>query len=262
MNAMALNSIEATAPRSGLGIYLKETQYELLRMVRNPGIAIPVLVLPLGLYALFALVIGGEWIAKDPNAGIFLFTAFSLMAVTMPAMFGIGVSLALERDMGLLRLKRAQPAPPAAWVVAKILAGLVLAMLAYAPIVVLAVGTGKLALEVVQVIALSVALLLGTIPFTALGLMIGSLASGTAAPGWANVVYLPGCYLSGMFFPLPKSMYWQAPIWPQFHVNQLAMHMADITKMQFEPLTVAIGTMVAYTLLFAAVTVWRLSKKG
>ena len=32
----------------------------------------------------------------------------------MPALFGIGVTLALERDMGLLRLKRAQPAPPAA----------------------------------------------------------------------------------------------------------------------------------------------------
>ena len=59
--------------------------------------------------------------------GIFLFSAFSLMAVTMPALFGIGVTLALERDMGLLRLKRAQPAPPAAWVVAKIIGGLVLA---------------------------------------------------------------------------------------------------------------------------------------
>ena len=31
----------------------------------------------------------------------------------MPALFGIGVTLALEREMGLLRLKRAQPAPPA-----------------------------------------------------------------------------------------------------------------------------------------------------
>src|SRR6478735_2371165 len=146
MNAMALNSIHTTAPRGSLGIYLKETQYELLRMVRNPGIAVPVLVMPLGLYLLFAFVIGGEWIAKDPNAGIFLFLAFSLMAMTMPAVFGIGVSLALEREMGLLRLKRAQPAPPAAWVVAKIMAGLVLAAVAYTPIAIVAVSAGKLAL--------------------------------------------------------------------------------------------------------------------
>jgi ABC-2 type transport system permease protein len=184
------------------------------------------------------------------------------MAVTMPALFGAGVTLALERDMGLLRLKRAQPAPPAAWVVAKIVAGLVMAVLAYTPIVTLALLTGKLSLAPAQVAGLSGALFIGTIPFCAMGLMIGSLASGSAAPGFANLVYLPGCYLSGMFFPLPKSMYWQTPIWPQFHVEQFAMHLAGITKYQFEPLQMAIAAMLGYTVLFAAVTIWRLSKKG
>src|SRR5689334_2150706 len=238
MNALALsNPIVTAAPRaSALGAYATETRFELTRMVRNPNVAIPVLVLPMALYALFALLIAGEAINKDPDTGIFLFSAFSLMAVTMPALFGIGVTLALERDMGLLRLKRAQPAPPAAWVVAKIASGLVLAVLAYAPIVTVALLTGKLSLATGQVVALSGAQLVGTIPFTALGLMIGSLFSGSAAPAWANLVYLPGCYLSGMFFPLPKSMWWQTPIWPQFHVEQFAMHAAGITKFQSNPL--------------------------
>ncbi len=263
MNALALKSVTAAAVRPGaLGAYVTETRFELMRMIRNPSVAVPVLVLPLALYALFALVIAGEWINKDPNAGIYLFSAFSLMAVTMPALFGTGVTLALERDMGLLRLKRAQPAPPAAWVVAKIATGLVLAILAYTPIVVLAMVTGKLALSTGQVAALSGALLVGTIPFCALGLMIGSLSTGSAAPAYANLVYLPGCYLSGMFFPLPPSMYWQAPIWPQFHVEQFAMHLAGITKYQFEPMAVAIATMLGYTVLFAGVTVWRLKQKG
>jgi ABC-2 type transport system permease protein len=263
MNALALKSIATHAPRSSdFGAYLTETRYELMRMMRNPGVAIPVLLLPFALYALFALVIAGEAINKDPNTGIFLFSAFALMSVTMPAMFGIGVTLALERDMGLLRLKRAQPAPPAAWVVAKIVSGLVLAVLAYVPILVVALASGKLSLGAEQVAALSGALLLGTIPFTALGLMIGSLATGSAAPAYANLVYLPGCYLSGMFFPLPTSMYWQAPIWPQFHVEQIAMHLAGITKFQFEPLQMAIATVLGYTVLFAGVTVWRLKQKG
>jgi ABC-2 type transport system permease protein len=245
-----------------MGAYFTETRYELIRMIRNPSVAIPVLVLPVALYALFALLIAGEAINKDPNVGIFLFAAFSIMAVTMPALFGTGVTLALERDMGLLRLKRAQPAPPAAWVVAKIASGLVLAVLAYAPIAIMALATGKLSLELGQVAALSGALLVGTIPFCAMGLMIGSLSSGSAAPGYANLVYLPGCYLSGMFFPLPQSMYWQAPFWPQFHVEQFAMHLAGITEFQREPLTVAIASMLGYTVLFAGVTIWRLARKG
>ena len=89
-----------------------------------------------------------------------------------------------------------------------------------------------------------------------------NIAIATAAPAYANLIYLPGCYLSGMFFPLPKSMYWQVPIWPQFHVGQLAMHLAGITKNQFEPLPVAIATLLGYTVLFAAVTIWRLARKG
>jgi len=252
MNALALNSIDtASAPRaSAMGAYFTETRYELIRMIRNPGVAIPVLALPFALYGLFALVIAGEAIDKDPNLGIFLFAAFSIMAVTMQALFGTGITLALERDMGLLRLKRAQPAPPAAWVVAKIASGLVLAVLAYAPIVIVALTTGKLALDIGQVAAFSGALLVGTIPFCAMGLMV------------ANLIYLPGCYLSGMFFPLPQSMYWQTPIWPQFHVEQFAMHLAGITKYQYEPLAMAIASMLGYTVLFAGITIWRLSKKG
>jgi ABC-2 type transport system permease protein len=262
MNALALDPIKLAPRGNALGAYLAETRYELVRMIRNPNVAIPVLVLPMALYALFALLIAGEAIAKDANLGIYLFAAFSIMSVTMPAMFGIGVTLALERDMGLLRLKRAQPAPPAAWVVAKIVSGLVLAVLAYAPIVTLAMASGKLALGVGQVVALSGALLAGTIPFTALGLMIGSLTGGTSAPAWANLVYLPGCYLSGMFFPMPESMYWQTPIWPQFHVEQIAMHAAGVEKFQYMPLAMSIAALLGYTVLFAGVTVWRLSRKG
>jgi ABC-2 type transport system permease protein len=256
MNTLALNSKDSSKDDSKdifkdrpvtrvstLGAYLSETRYELMRAIRNPSVAIPVLLLPVALYALFAVVIAGEAITKDPDVGIFLFAAFSIMAVTMPALFGAGVMLAIERDM------------------AKIVSGMALAILAYAPIVILAFTTGKLALTGGQVAALSGALLVGTIPFCAMGLMVGSLASGSAAPGFANLIYLPGCYLSGMFFPLPQSMHWQAPIWPQFHVEQFAMHLAGIAKYQYEPLPVAIATMVGYTVLFAAVTIWRLSRK-
>lgn len=264
MNALALNSLDSSPAARGiaLGAYVTETRYELTRMIRNPGVAIPVLVLPFALYGLFALVIAGEAIDKDPYVGIFLFSAFSIMAVTMQALFGSGVTLALERDMGLLRLKRAQPAPPAAWVVAKIASGFVLGILAYAPIVIMALAAGKLALNIGQVAAFSGALLLGIIPFCAMGLMVGSLSSGSAAPGYANLIYLPGCYLSGMFFPLPASMRWQTPIWPQFHVKQLAMHLAGITKEQYEPLSMAIASLLGFTVLFAGITIWRLSRKG
>jgi ABC-2 type transport system permease protein len=184
------------------------------------------------------------------------------MAVTMPALFGIGATLAMERDMGLLRLKRAQPAPAGGWLVAKIACGIGLGIISYAPMVIVALASGKLTLTAGQLAVMSGALLSGTIPFCAMGLMVGTLVSGSAAPGYANLIYLPGCYLSGLFIPLPASMHWQAPIWPQFHLQQLAMHAAEATKFQFEPVLIAAVSLVGYTALFSAVAIWRLARKG
>jgi ABC-2 type transport system permease protein len=266
MNTLALNTLEADAglltPRRALGAYLTEIRFEFMRLLRNPALAAPVLLVPMALYLLFAVVIWGDAVAKDPGTAIFFFSAFSVMAVTMPALFSISASLAMEREMGLMRLKRAQPAPPVSWLVAKITCGVIFCLLSYLPMLAAAIGAGTLPLGAGQIVSMSLTLIAGSIPFCALGLMMGALVKGSAAPGYANLIYLPGCYLSGMFFPLKESMYWQAPLWPQFYVNQLAMQAVGITKPWFVPMQMAIGALLGFTVLFSAIAIWRLAKKG
>lgn len=265
MNAQVLtNHSIAGMPstRRVLRAHLEEIRCEALRLLRNPGIAFPVLIMPVALYALLALVVFGSAIDKDPSLGVFFFSAFAVMATSMPALFGIGTSLAMEREMGLMRLKRAQPAPTGSWLVAKIACGIGFGIIALLPLVAVAVASGRLPLDGTAVLYMSLTLIGCAIPFCALGLMVGTLFSGSAAPGYANLVYLPGCYLSGLFFPLPQSMHWQVPIWPQFHVNQLAMHAAGVAKFQFEPMLVALAASAGFTVLFSAVAIWRLARKG
>jgi|SRR5690606_30368750 len=265
MNRPACIAPPTTQPlhtRRLLRAYLEEIRCEALRMLRNRGLAIPTLVLPVALYGLFALVVFGAQAAADLLTGVFLFSAFSIMAVTMPALFGIGASLAMEREMGLLRLKRAQPAPAGSWLVAKIGCGLGFAVLAYLPILTLALAAGHLPLQAGPLLAMSACLVASAIPFCALGLLIGTLFRGSSAAGYANLVYLPGCYLSGMFFPLPASMHWQVPLWPQFHVNQLAMHAAGVEKFQFEPPAMALAYLAGFTVLTSGIAIWRLARSG
>jgi ABC-2 type transport system permease protein len=65
---------------------------------------------------------------------------------------------------------------------------------------------------------------LGVVPFCALGLLIGSMVSGTGAPAVVNLIFFPMIYLSGLFpFPLPKALQTAAMIWPAFHLNQLSI---------------------------------------
>ena len=121
----------APSSRRVLSAYLEETRCEALRLLRNPALVFPVMLMPVALYALFAVVIAGEAIDKDPHLGVFMFTAFSVMGISMPALFGLSSSLALEREMGLLQLKRAQPAPTGSWLVAKIFCGVAFGALAF-----------------------------------------------------------------------------------------------------------------------------------
>src|SRR5690606_41382673 len=109
------------------------------------------------------------------------------------------------------------------------------------PLLATALAAGRLPLATGGVVLLSLALLAAAIPFCAMGLMIGSLFRGNAATGYANLVYLPGCYLSGLFFPMPASLHWQVSLWPQFHASQLAMHAGGGEGLQLEPEPVAGG---------------------
>jgi ABC-2 type transport system permease protein len=231
-------------------------------VLRNPALALPIMLVPAALYLLISVVVAGEAIDKDPSVGVFIFGGFGVLAVTMPGLFTISASLAMERELGLMRLKRAQPAPAGSWLVAKLACGIAFSTLAYLPMLAIALASGKLPLAAPQAVAMSLALIAGSIPFCALGLMIGTLISGPAAPGYANLIYLPGCYLGGLFFPLPESMHWQRLIWPQFHVDQLAMYAAGATKFQFVPLQLVVAGIMGYTVLFSAVAMWRLARKG
>ena len=242
--------------------YVVEMRLELLRLLRAPAFALPMFVLPVALYLLFAFAVAGEQTAKDPDAARFMFAGFSLMAVTMAAVFATCPSIAMEREQGLLTLKRAQPAPPGAWLTAKIAAGVVTGVIAYLPILVVTAVSGQTLLSPGQLAAMSAVLVVGAIPFCALGLMVGTLANGTAAPAYAHLLYLPGLYLSGVFFPLPKSMYFQAPFWPQFHLNQLVFAAGDVEKFRFIGPEMAMAVLLGFTVLCSGIAMWRLKRRG
>ena len=68
MNALALKNIETDndllPPSRAAGAYLTEIRFELTRILRNPALAIPMMLVPVGLYLLLAVVIFAEAAAK------------------------------------------------------------------------------------------------------------------------------------------------------------------------------------------------------
>jgi ABC-2 type transport system permease protein len=204
-------------------IFLLESRAECLRLLRMPAFAVPVLVFPLMFYALFGILLGAR---AGPAAARPLLAAFTAFGIMAPGLFGLGVTLAMDRERGFTELKRALPLPPGIYLGAKVITAMVLAVMVSTSMMVLAVVAGRVALSLVEVCMLLTLAVLGVIPFCALGLLIGSLAKGQAAPAILNILYLPMSFLSGVLWPLPLLPHLAAllaPLWPAYHLLQLAL---------------------------------------
>lgn len=247
--------------RRVLNAYWTEIKYECLRMMRTPAFAVPFLAIPVLLYLFFGLLISGNAEAsRNVNTPFYLYTGFSVVGIMGPGLFGFGISIALERDQGLLRLKRALPMPPAAYLIAKMCMAMLFAAIVTLGVTLLAVYVKGLPLGT-RAISVFAVLSLGTLPFCAIGLFIGARVNGRIAPAIVNVVYLPMIYLSGLFFPLPKSISWIAVFSPAFHLNQLALAMTGIPSvLGIAGPTIHVAGLLGVTVVFAGLTFHRLSR--
>jgi len=270
MNAAALTVGASSARESSplpigrtLRAYLIEAKYEMLNALRTPAFAIPFLAIPVAIYVLFGVFIagGGEGGEFGPGIANYLFSGFSVIGVIMPGIFS-GVGLAIERDGNLLKLKRAQPLPPGATIIAKALMSMGVAGIAVTLVVIAALIAAKITISVPQVLIIWATLIVGTIPFCAIGLTIGAYTSGSAAPAYGNLAFLPMMWLSGLFIPLPDALERWVVIWPSFHLNQLALNLAGVEQFTFvSPMRAAV-VLVGVTVLFGGLAIRRLARVG
>ena len=241
--------------------YVAEATFETKRHLRAPAFAAPFLIIPVTMY-LFITSLGSDP-AQAPKPElqmpIRMFTGFSIMGVMGPALFAFGMALAVDRDFGLLRLKRALPMPPMAYMLGKMVMAALFSALVMVSITTAALVKG-LNLSVAQFLAVAAIGVVGTLPFAAIGLFIGAKVSGRTAPAWVNLAYIPMTYLSGLFFPVPEAIRGLALVSPAFHLNQLALQAAGVAAIM--PATMHIAALLGVTVLFSGLAAWRVARMG
>ena len=230
-----------------LGAYLGDIRIEFIKMMRTPAFAVPTVLFPLMFYVLFGLIIGGGRGNPEMELGALArFAAFGTMA---PGLFGFGVSLAIEREKGLLTFRQALPAPPGAYLLARMTTAMAFVGISMILLLTLAFVAGKAPLSAGQAIHVFFVNVFGVLPFCAIGMYIGTVLSGQAAPGLINLVYLPMAFFSGLWIPLQfmgKTLQQLAPIWPAQHLSQLALNAVGVSS---------VGSTMTHVLALAGVTV-------
>ncbi|MBE2211567.1 MAG: ABC transporter permease [Xanthomonadaceae bacterium] len=258
MNALTMAARTTSSSPSTIRIYWLETRNEFLRMLRTPMFALPTLLFPLVFYVMFGVLLnrgGGN------GMGAYLLATYGVFGVMGAAMFGFGATVAMERTQGMLRLKRALPTPPGAYLFAK--TGMAMLFVLMISLCLLAVATtlGKVALTPTQAALLVVVNLLGSLPFAALGLYVGTWSSANGAPAILNMIMLPMAFLSGLWLPLSILPAWLqtiAPVWPSYHLSQIALKV--LGRDAGQPLWLHIAVLVLVTVVFAVLARSRLAR--
>src|SRR5580658_991555 len=210
------------SPRHTARIYLKEARYEFLKSLRLRMY-----------YVLYGLVlyskdaIGGAAVPK------YMIATFGTFGVMGASLFGTAAGLASDRGLGWLEVKRASPMPPFAYFAAKVVTSMIFSAIIVLALFGLGIAFGGVRMPVAQFAILLGTLVVGSLPFSAMGLALGYFTGPNSAPATINLIYLPMSFCSGLWMPimlLPKLVQKIALVMPPYHLAQLALGIVGAGK--------------------------------
>jgi ABC-2 type transport system permease protein len=207
-------------------LFLREARYEFIRLSRTRSFALSVIGFPVIFYLFFGLLMNhGEHIGSISVARYEL-AGYAVFGMVGAALFGVGVGLSSELAAGWLDLKRASPMPASAYLFAKCASAAAFGALIVSALVVMAMTMGHVSLTFSTYASMLGLALVGVIPFACLGLALALLVPFNAAPGIANMLYLPMSFCGGLWMPimlLPHLLQKLAPALPTYHLAQLML---------------------------------------
>lgn len=233
--------------------------FELRRVLRRPSFLIWTLAFPVVFYLASYANPTNNLHARSTYGTtwpIFFMVSMSAWAAIAAAFNAAGGRLAAERANGWIRQLRLTPLPAWAYAVGEILTGVTLALAATLMLAAVAAAAARPGLPAATWTAVILACWLGSLPFTAIAIFIGLVASPSTAQPIMIATMLVLDVLGGLLVPLPAFPQWLqdvAKVLPTYRLGNLGWNAA--AHRPFDPADVAV--LAAYTVVFAALAAWR-----
>ena len=178
-----------------------ELRAEQILFWRNREAAFFTFFLPVIFFLIFGSVYGSDLIKPDRVKGsAYLVAGMIGYGVASTAFAGLGITMVVRRESGVLKRVRGTPMPPSTYIAAVLASTLVVFVVESA----LIIGLGRILYHVAlpdRWLSLVLTLLLGAGAFAAMGLAItGAVRSAEGSSAVINAVYLPMAIISGTFF--------------------------------------------------------------
>ncbi|WP_442596495.1 ABC transporter permease [Neobacillus sp. D3-1R] len=182
-------------------IFLMQCKYEILRVLRNRYFVFWSVMMPILFYYIFTNVVNGDLPDKA------LWQAHYLMSMTTFSVMGssimtLGIRKVQESSQGWSKFMRITPLSDTVYFVAQMVGQSLVHVLSI--IVIFSAGAiiNDVSLTPVQWMESGLWILLGSIPFLALGTVIGTMRKVETASGVSNLIYMMLAIAGGMWMPL------------------------------------------------------------
>jgi ABC-2 type transport system permease protein len=255
-----------------MDLVLHVTRFQLRAFLRNKRARMLTLVIPLILLCLLAGVFhGGETEVSGVKIDYrqFFVPSVIVFSLTLSTLAMLVSSIVQQRELGILKRRRATPMPAWAIILSQSLT-----------VVLMAIGTVVLLL-VVGAVAFGVHFPLEGVPALVLGVLCGSAAfcglgyalstfadSADSAQPMIQLIMFPLFFISGIWIPLSELPSWLstiARIFPVEHVADL-IHRAYVGAVPLGPVLVDVAVLLAWAVVGATVAarrfVWLPPRRG
>jgi ABC-2 type transport system permease protein len=183
-------------------LWIHELRIEQLLFWRNREAAFFTFFLPVIFFLIFGSVYGKDIIKKEGGikAAAFLEAGMIGYGVAATCFAGLGITLVVRRESGVLKRIRATPLPPATYILGVLGSTFVVFMIE--AFLIIAIGRTLFSVAVPNALfSLLFVLALGALAFAAIGLGItGLVRSSEGSSAVINAIYLPMAIISGTFF--------------------------------------------------------------
>ena len=207
-------------------LVLSQVRYTNKAFWRNPASAFFTFAFPLMFLVIFTALLGHGHVhltSRVIDSSTYYVSAMASFAVISACYTNVAMNITFQRDLGILKRTRGTPLPSAAFLVARVLHALLIAVI----LVAITVAFGRLFYSAnvpsgATLLRFLVMLVVGAASFSALAFAISAaIPNADAAPAIVNATILPLLFLSGIFIPLgvnsPAWIRWVARVFPVRH---------------------------------------------
>ncbi|GAA5038518.1 ABC-2 type transport system permease protein [Thermocatellispora tengchongensis] len=229
---------------------------EVLRSLRSGGYLAYTIAFPATFYLLFTLIMQAGPMANGTQYEAYFMVSMALYGTIGAGLTSVGSRIALERTKGWTRQLALSPLRPRAYVGVKVATGAMLSV----PVIGLIMLAGWLVNDVslpwYTWLALVPALVVGGLPFAALGIAIGYTFRDEVAQMVSLAVYFVFSMAGGLWMPAMVFPDWLESIshvLPTYQAGELSWRLLAGDQ----PVSAGTAILAAWTAAFVALAVWR-----